>query len=117
MGTILVVGHTAGSDRLVARLRETGWRVLRAPGSAEAVEILARSTVDALVVRHPLLGANTAELFDDLRAARAAAIPPIYVLDGLSDPQTRATFVSLGARSVLADTPAGWDELIAQLRS
>jgi DNA-binding response OmpR family regulator len=114
MSTLMVVDDEERVRHFLTRsLTSEGHTVITAPDGANALEQLARTTVDLILLDLVMPRRNGIQLLADLRAQDA--VPPVIVLSGVADVAARVQALDGGAADFVAK-PVHLAELMARVR-
>lgn len=111
---LLLEDETEFVESVALLAREQGWRLLHAPGVAEATRILTCEAVD-VVLADRLLGAGEPDGLDLIQQMRGEGVDtPVIVLSSLGSTRERVRGLGTGADAYL---PKPWspEELAAQI--
>jgi len=111
---LVVDDHGDARELLALVLRERGAEVLLAAGVSEALEVLARSSVDVLVSDLAMPGADGYALIEAVRATRGAAMPAV-ALTAYAGREVRERAIAAGF-TAHATKPVNPDDLVELIR-
>jgi len=111
---LVVDDHGDARELLALVLRERGAEVLVAAGVSEALEVLARSSVDVLVSDLAMPGADGYALIEAVRATRGAAMPAV-ALTAYAGREVRERAIAAGF-TAHATKPVNPDDLVELIR-
>jgi hypothetical protein len=111
---LVVDDHGDARELLAVVLRERGAEVLLAAGVAEALEVLAGSSVDVLVSDLAMPGADGYALIEAVRATRGAAMPAV-ALTAYAGREVRERAIAAGF-TAHATKPVNTEDLIELIR-
>ncbi|OQX18011.1 MAG: hypothetical protein BWK76_08890 [Desulfobulbaceae bacterium A2] len=117
--TLLFVDDEPLILRVIERLlrqRQAPWHCLFASGVDEALAILAREPVDAVISDIMMPGRDGFDLLSSLRNDPKFQDLPVVILTGLNDPGLKSRALDLGATDLL-NKPMEPDDLMSRLRS
>jgi class 3 adenylate cyclase len=113
-GTILVVDDDAGNrDVLSRRLQREGYRVHAAADGAAALDRLASTPVDLLLLDVMMPGMDGYEVLTRIRADQALRALPVLMISALDDVQSVVRCIELGAEDYL---PKPFDPVLLRAR-
>jgi EAL domain-containing protein (putative c-di-GMP-specific phosphodiesterase class I)/CheY-like chemotaxis protein len=115
--TVLVVDDDPDLRTLISlALRRGGFETLQAGSGEEALSVIERQSVDAVVVDMGMPGMSGVDVITALRRDRATATLPILLMTGSGDHDTVLLALETGADDFLAK-PVRLDELVARVRA
>jgi CheY-like chemotaxis protein len=119
--TILVVDDLpANRDILARRLEKAGFRVLQAASGPEALQVLAHSAVDCVLLDVAMPGMTGLEVLREVRRERSSALLPVIMVTAKTDSEDVVEALSLGANDYVTkpvDFPVALARIKAHLRT